>query len=764
MAIHQSPKGRPVEVVEGDGEAVRERGRQIVNLGAAMSDAESPLTRLVNDGADMEGKAIDKLRELSGEVNAELGRAAELYEAVGPYVRDYGSELAAVKTLMNTSVSDAESYRLQYQQKLSEWQSASMAPVDYPEDAGDDVEASTAAERAHANTVEAAEDDKDDAYLLWKGAADDFDDQYDRWETAFDDAVAGVRSSTANAIEDSSRDNLDGFVDFALDVLAVAGVVLAVLAHGRRRSHRRSLALTVGVLALAGTLWQYSRGDAERWEVGLAVLGVLPFGAFGEFAERGIRGGNARLDRVLTRRAFVRRRRRTLDAQPRLAQPWPVGVEHAHARSGGGLVVNSFDEVLSTAVSGQDPFMWEVIGELGTTGQQITYAFSAVGTNLNNIATLAGSAQGAFEFATGIDRVAYPTWRSDRLGQGGSVTSLREQLGGGRRGIPEFRMALPDGWTMYDTSGDTERSLLEKARVRLREAHRPDVYAALEAHVTGALAAARKQGAFVTIMAGEDVPARPTVPVSILGTVTEGAAGSTLDAMVADAVERRGARALEGSRRFLRWVDRRVVESGRHRRRVHRRVSDTGAGYPARAGAAVHRDAGASHRDRPCRRPAHEDVARAPRRAHADLRVDRAMTRVTFEIDRATAIVLPGPELAGGDVDAWAAESAAALLAHHDLPAHQHAALPRVLTQAQRSAAEDASTNVLTFEPETGAWAPLRLTILDRSIDTDEQLASCRLRRCSSRASGLPRRRGSVTAVRRPSGRTGSGRASGGCS
>ena len=41
-------------------------------------------------------------------------------------------------------------------------------------------------------------------------------------------------------------------------------------------------------------------------------------------------------------------------------------------------------------------------------------------------------------------------------------------------------MALPDGWTMYDTSGDTERSLLEKARIRLREAHRPDVYAALD--------------------------------------------------------------------------------------------------------------------------------------------------------------------------------------------------------------------------------------------------------------------------------------------
>jgi len=410
MAIHQSPKGRPVEVVEGDGEAVRERGQQIVNLGAAMSDAESLLTRLVNDGADMEGKAIDKLRELSGEVNAELGRAADLYEAVGPYVRDYGSELAAVKTLMNTSVSDAESYWLEYQQTLSEWQSASMAPVDYPEDAGDDVEASTAAERAHANAVETAEGDKDDAYLLWKGAADDFDDQYDRWETAFDDAVAGVRSSTANAIEDSWRDNLDGFVDFALDVLAVAGVVLAVLAMVVGGPIVALLALTVGVLALAGTLWQYSRGDAQLWEVGLAVLGVLPFGAFGEFASGGFgagmrawtgfsRGGLSFGDDVA---------RWSLSLGSRSPGQWVSNMRSLGPEA--GFVVNSFDEVLSTAVSGQDPFMWEVIGELGTTGQQITYAFSAVGTNLNNIATLAGSAQGAFEFATGIDRVAYPTW------------------------------------------------------------------------------------------------------------------------------------------------------------------------------------------------------------------------------------------------------------------------------------------------------------------------------------------------------------------
>lgn len=140
------------------------------------------------------------------------------------------------------------------------------------------------------------------------------------------------------------------------------------------------------------------------------------------------------------------------------------------------------------------------------------------------------------------------------------MNSLRAELGATLPGVPEFRMALPDGWTMLDTSAATEAELLVKAKVKLREAHRPDVYASLEAHVTGAVKAARNRGAFFMIIPGEDAPQWSTVPVSILGSVTEGAPGSSLDVMVADAVERRGARALEGSKQFLRWVDRRSVE------------------------------------------------------------------------------------------------------------------------------------------------------------------------------------------------------------
>ncbi|WP_019182378.1 hypothetical protein [Microbacterium yannicii] len=398
MAIHQSPDGRPVEVVAGDGAAVSERGQQIINLGAAMSDAEQLLTRLVENGADMEGKAVDKLRELSGEVNVELGRAADLYEAVGPYVKAYGDELAAVKALMVTTVADADSYWLRYQQKLSEWQSAQMAPVPTPTDAEGDGD--TTAQTAHDNAVETAEDEKEDAYRLWKNAADDFDDQYDRWEDAFDAAVAGVKSSTANGIEDSWRDDLDGFVDFALDVLAIAGVVLAVLALVVGGPIVALLALAVGVLTLAGTLWQYSRGDAALWEVGLAVLAVIPFGAFGEFASGGFKagmrawGGLSQGGLSLGDDAA----RWTLSFGSRNPGQWISNMRSLAPEA--GYVANSLDDVMSTVMSGQDPFMWEVIGELGTTGEQLTYAVGAVGTHYNNIASTIGGLQGLYNLAT----------------------------------------------------------------------------------------------------------------------------------------------------------------------------------------------------------------------------------------------------------------------------------------------------------------------------------------------------------------------------
>ncbi|GAA3764398.1 hypothetical protein GCM10022240_15870 [Microbacterium kribbense] len=140
------------------------------------------------------------------------------------------------------------------------------------------------------------------------------------------------------------------------------------------------------------------------------------------------------------------------------------------------------------------------------------------------------------------------------------MISIREELAGGRGGVPEFRLLLPDGWTMSDVSERTEQELLAAARARLRAAQRPDTYAMLAGHVTEAMRAARQQGAFAMITPGAHTPQWSLVPISILASVREGTPAVSLDQMVADAVENRGARALDGSRHFLRWAQAQTVE------------------------------------------------------------------------------------------------------------------------------------------------------------------------------------------------------------
>jgi len=412
MATHESPRHRPVEVVDGDPGAVQDRGTQVVTLGAAMREASGLLTRLVQGGADMEGDAVDKLREVSEEIYKELERAASLYENVGPYIKAYGDELETVRACMRTIVPDADEKWLAYQRALTAWEDAKAMPVAYPSGTSpsDDGSAREAAEAAQEAAAADAEDAKKAAYTLWKTAGDSFDAQYDAWEKAFDDAVKFIRSENAKGIEDSWRDNLDGFVDFALDVLAVAGLVLAVLALVVGGPLVALAAAFVGVLALAGTLWQYSRGDASLLDVGLATLAVVPFGALGEFASGGFKAGMRAWGGLSAGGLSLGDDAARWGLSFGSSSPgrWVTNMRTLGPEA--GFVANSFDDVLSAVMTGQDPLMWEVIGELGTAGQQALYAVGAVGTHYNNVVTATSGLGGLFELGRGVDRVVWPTW------------------------------------------------------------------------------------------------------------------------------------------------------------------------------------------------------------------------------------------------------------------------------------------------------------------------------------------------------------------
>ena len=283
MATHQTTKGHDVEKVIGDADAIETRGTQVVNLGNSMDTAETILSELVSNGSDMEGKAIDKLSESASEVTAELRLAADLYMAVGPFIRDYGTSLGDVQQAMTGIVENANALWETYQQKLSAVDSAENSPVAYPSGTSpsDDGSAREEAETEHADAVADARGEAQVAYREWKEEADKFDVQYDTWWTAFTTAADGIENATGDGIQDSFWDNLDGLVEFLQNVLAIAGIVVFVL--GLILSGPFALiGLVIGIVALALTVYQYARGDAGVLDLVLGVVGVLPIGALGD--------------------------------------------------------------------------------------------------------------------------------------------------------------------------------------------------------------------------------------------------------------------------------------------------------------------------------------------------------------------------------------------------------------------------------------------------------------------------------------------------
>jgi hypothetical protein len=390
--MHNSPKGRPVEVVAGQPDDVRSRGDQIVRLGGIMRSGYNTISDVLGSGleSDMEGEAIDSLAEVSREIHAELGLAATLYEEVGPYIRNYGLTLGEVKSRMTAIVPAADEAWRAYQGALADYGDAQRVPTPTAALSASPSSTQTSdAEQQRQDDIDDARVAADDARQRWYAEASAFDEQYDTWETAFDTAVSGIRTSTANGIEDDWRDEIDGFVAAAMPWLQAAGVILAVLALVVGGPIVAALALVVGVLSLIGTAWQFSRGDADGWDLALAVIGVIPFGAVGEAFSAFKAGGNGFAAGFRTwlsitpasgnSRLFSDLVRNFADDGARWGTSLMSGGNFFSSMRLSGQGVSGLADTWSAIVSGQSNSLWPVIGDLGSMGEQAMYAFNAVG-------------------------------------------------------------------------------------------------------------------------------------------------------------------------------------------------------------------------------------------------------------------------------------------------------------------------------------------------------------------------------------------------
>jgi hypothetical protein len=271
-----TPKGTMIDMLRGDADEVKTRGQQIVDLGTDMSSAWRLISRLVDDGAEMEGQSIEKLRELCEKVSSDLSDAADLYAAVGPHILQYGNDLATSKAVIDPLVTDLldlwdEYYTLSH--------SAETAEGAVPREPDDDADAD---EKSAYDTASANAEEKRGLATAkkteWNEKAAAYDDAWDDWFDAFDAAAKNIKEGFSGKIEDSWKDDVRGALEFAANVLAVAGIVLAVLAIVIGGPIIAALAAIVAVATLAVALTRkLAFDDGSWWDVAFGVIGVIPF-------------------------------------------------------------------------------------------------------------------------------------------------------------------------------------------------------------------------------------------------------------------------------------------------------------------------------------------------------------------------------------------------------------------------------------------------------------------------------------------------------
>ena len=149
--------------------------------------------------------------------------------------------------------------------------------VPHEPDADADADEQSAYDQASAHADEQrglAAAKKDD----WDAVAGQYDEAWDDWYDAFDRAARNIEEGVSGKIEDSWKDDLRGALDFLASVLAVAGIILAVLAIVVGGPIIAALAAIVAVATLVVALTRKLAFDDGSWlDVAFGVIGVVPF-------------------------------------------------------------------------------------------------------------------------------------------------------------------------------------------------------------------------------------------------------------------------------------------------------------------------------------------------------------------------------------------------------------------------------------------------------------------------------------------------------
>lgn len=280
--MDRTPNGDyEIRKISGEAEIIVGRGAEIESLGVQMKEAAGVL-ELIEGGAETRGKSLDQIKEKVGDAAKDLRKAGERYEPSGYYLKTYGQALSVAQTSSNPVVDEAERLWTIYETKLGVWADANGSPVP---DAGAPVEPGQpdpTTERE--NAISDAADEKTKAYEDWELEAGKYDNHYETWADAYETARSGLKQANDDGVEDGFWDNALPAIDFILKALSWVGLALAILVIVIGAPWMIIAAAIVGIVVLALTIVKVAKGRGSKWDILVAVIGVLPFGKiFGAF-------------------------------------------------------------------------------------------------------------------------------------------------------------------------------------------------------------------------------------------------------------------------------------------------------------------------------------------------------------------------------------------------------------------------------------------------------------------------------------------------
>lgn len=280
-------KGHEVAVIEGDSAAISDRGTAITTLATQMTTAASTLQDIKSGKLVGKGYAMDKIKDVIGDVHGDLDEAGRRYKPAGKTLTDYAGVLATVQAQMKTIVGDCETSEKALATAQSDATAADSALTqhntsvsDHPP-APDQADASKSAGEKLSGAASSAHSMLTTANETHDHNLGRFDTAYDTWDEAYEHAVNGL--GDANKIgKDSTWENIAGVLAVISEWVSWIGLAIAVLGLIIGGPFFAIAALVVGVIALALTVALMFDGRKGWGDLAWAIVGVLPIGKLGQ--------------------------------------------------------------------------------------------------------------------------------------------------------------------------------------------------------------------------------------------------------------------------------------------------------------------------------------------------------------------------------------------------------------------------------------------------------------------------------------------------